>query len=277
MLLGFSSALLIGITEGLMYLLVTLGFFMTLKVWNFFNVWHVSVVTLAAYLTYHFYYILHLPLTFSIILSILVVIGIGLLIAKYLYHPLQGSSFTQMILSLGLVFATQATLEMIFGSNPVPYNSPLPAVNFLGVSLTSVLISILSLVLAGSLWYFLRKTRRGRIVYSFSDNPLLAEFRGRNPETIFIYTWTISLILAALAGIFSGWSLTLVPTMGWQLIIIVFSITLLGFTRLEGIVVSSLVIGISMSLGVYFLLPSSYKLAIPLTILIIVYIVRKYR
>ncbi len=267
------SVLLTGINLGLRFLLITIGFVFILKVWNFFNVWHVCTVTLAAYLVYFLSTLSGLNLWLSIAISVGLVMALGLLVARFLYYPLRGSSLSLMVMSMGLAFVTISGLEIAFGPSPVAYLSPISG-SFMGSPLMEYIISAASLISLFLLWYFLNRTRKGEIVESFSDNQMLAALRGVSSKTVFVLTWMISLALAAVSGIMSGWVQTLLPTMGWRLIVIVFAITILGRTSLNGILLSSLVIGIAMSFGVYYFVPESYQFAIVFVILILVLVIR---
>jgi branched-chain amino acid transport system permease protein len=257
-----------GINWGLRFLLISLGFVVTLRVWNFFNIWHVGAVTIGGYIVYYFYYILKLNLGLSMLISIIGVVGIGLIIARYLYQPLRGSSLSLMVLSMGLAFVTNSALELLFGPTSVAYLSPVPRVSFLGSTLVEYIISAVALSALLFIWIFLTKTRRGKMIEAFSENPVLTSLRGINPQYIFLSTWMISLALAAVSGMLVGWVQPLLPTMGWRFIVAVFAVTILGRNSLRGILLSSLTIGIAMSFGVYLFIPEAYQFAIVFAILI---------
>ncbi len=258
-----------GINWGLRFLLLSLGFVVTLRVWNFFNIWHVGAVTIGGYIVYYLYYVRHLNLALSILVSIIGVIGIGLLVARYLYHPLRGSSLSLMVLSMGLAFVNNSALELIFGPTSVAYKSPVRNISFLGSTLAEYIISAVALSALLLLWIFLTNTRRGKTIEAFSENPVLTSLRGINPNYIFLSTWIISLALAAVSGILIGWVQPLLPTMGWRLIVAVFAVTILGKSSLRGILLSSLTIGVAMSFGVYLFIPEKYQFAIVFAILIL--------
>ena len=267
-----------GINWGLRFLLISLGFVVTLRTWNFFNIWHVGAVTIGGYIVYYFYYVLHLNLGLSILISIAGVIGLGLIVARYLYHPLRESSLSLMVLSMGLAFVTNSALELLFGPTSVAYHSPIKGISFLGSTLVEYIISAIALSALFLLWIFLSKTRRGKMIEAFSENSVLASLRGINPNYIFLSTWIISLALAAVSGILIGWVQPLLPTMGWRLIVAVFAVTILGRNSLRGILLSSLTIGVAMSFGVYLFIPESYQFAIVFVILILALVGRaKYR
>ena len=124
----------------------------------------------------------------------------------------------------------------------------------------------------------LKTTKLGRAMRATADNMDLAEVRGVNADRVQLVVWVVAAMLAALAGILTGWFATnLTPNMGFALLLPIFAAVILGgISSPYGAVAGAMIIGLSMDVGVY-LLPagsSTYRVAIAFVILIGVLLVK---
>jgi len=134
-------------------------------------------------------------------------------------------------------------------------------------------ITILAVVIAAMfvLNVILKTTKLGRAMRATADNMDLAEVRGVDADRVQLVVWVVAAMLAALAGILTGWFATnLTPNMGFALLLPIFAAVILG-----GIFAGAMIIGLSMDVGVY-LIPgsSTYRVAIAFVILIGVLLVK---
>jgi neutral amino acid transport system permease protein len=140
-------------------------------------------------------------------------------------------------------------------------------------------ITILAVVIAAMfvLNVILKTTKLGRAMRATADNMDLAEVRGVNADRVQLVVWVIAAMLAALAGILTGWFATnLTPNMGFALLLPIFAAVILGgISSPYGAVAGAMIIGLSMDVGIY-LIPgsSTYRVAIAFVILIAVLLVK---
>ncbi|MFC7323007.1 branched-chain amino acid ABC transporter permease [Halorubrum rutilum] len=141
-------------------------------------------------------------------------------------------------------------------------------------------VTILAVVVAAMfvLNVLLKTTDLGRAMRATADNTDLAEVRGVDADRVQLVVWVVAAMLAALAGILTGWFATnLTPNMGFALLLPIFAAVILGgISSPYGAVAGAMIIGLSMDVGVY-LLPagsSTYRVAIAFVILIGVLLVR---
>jgi len=124
----------------------------------------------------------------------------------------------------------------------------------------------------------LKATKTGKAMRATADNMSLAEVRGVEIDRVQLVVWAIAGVLTALAGVLTGWfASNLNPNMGFNLLLPVFAAVILGgITSPYGAVLGSLVIGLSMDVGVYFLPAeyATYRIAIAFVILIAVLLVK---
>jgi neutral amino acid transport system permease protein len=148
----------------------------------------------------------------------------------------------------------------------------------IGVSTKQV--TILGVVLAGMflLNLLLKKTRLGTAMRATADNMSLAEIKGIDVNRVQLVVWIVAGVFTATAGILTGWfASNLHPNMGFNLLLPMFAAVILGGLRSPyGAVMASIVVGVAMDVGVYFLPPdfSTYRTAIAFLILIGVLLVK---
>ena len=158
-----------------------------------------------------------------------------------------------------------------------PVADPLASTR-IGLSWKDLTVVGLTALAMFALNVLLKTTRLGRAMRATADNRSLAEVRGVNVDRVQLVVWVVAGILAALAGVLTGWaSSNLNPNMGFTLLLPVFAAVIMGGIRSPyGAAAAGVVIGVSMDVGV-FLLPSglsTYREAIAFVILIGVLLVK---
>jgi neutral amino acid transport system permease protein len=148
----------------------------------------------------------------------------------------------------------------------------------IGVSPKHLVILALVVVAMFLLNLLLKRTKLGRAMRATADNMDLAAVRGVDADRVQLVVWVVAAMLAALAGVLTGWFATnLTPNMGFALLLPIFAAVILGgISSPYGAVAGALLIGLSMDVGVY-LLPAefaTYRTAIAFLILIGVLLVK---
>lgn len=214
-----------------------------------------------------------------IIGGILVAVGVGYAIYSfynkeedfstvYLIPPkilgTTGSIATILILGVLARVEPQGT-EYIFGTQV--------GLNIKHITILAVVVTAMFI-----LNMMLKTTKLGRAMRATADNMDLAEVRGVDADRVQLVVWVVAAMLAALAGILTGWFATnLTPNMGFALLLPIFAAVILGgISSPYGAVAGAMIIGLSMDVGVY-LLPagsSTYRVAIAFMMLIGVLLVK---
>jgi branched-chain amino acid transport system permease protein len=120
------------------------------------------------------------------------------------------------------------------------------------------------------LYLFLQFTRVGMAMRAMAESPLLARVCGIRTDAIVRWTWIISGVLAAMAGVFLGLVSQIRAEMGLNLLLPVFAAAILGGTgSLLGAVVGGLVIGLAENLSVL-VISAGYRQAVPFLVLVFV-------
>ncbi len=125
----------------------------------------------------------------------------------------------------------------------------------------------------------LTRTKIGKAIRGTASNPGLALASGIQTERITIMTWFIGAGLAAVAGIFRGADTQVWPMTGWDIILPLFAVAVLGgIGNFYGSIVAAFIIGLAENVGVVVLLQlhisTEYRPAIAFLIIIVTLIFR---
>ena len=111
-----------------------------------------------------------------------------------------------------------------------------------------VLVAFAILLVVG---LFLTYTKLGTAMRAISDNEDLAESSGVDADSVYVATWALGIALAFIGGIFLGVMVEIRWTMGFALLLLMFSAVILGgIGNPFGAMVGGYVIGIVTSLSV---------------------------
>lgn len=173
-------------------------------------------------------------------------------------------------------FATLVVLATV--ARGAPHGTNAIWATRVGASEKDLVIVVVVAVAMFLLNLLLKTTRLGKAMRATADNMDLAEVRGVDVDRVQLVVWVIAGLLTALAGVLAGWNASNVnPNMGFTLLLPVFAAVILGGIRSPyGAAAGSILIGVSMDVGVY-LLPSglaTYRIAIAFVILIGVLMVK---
>jgi neutral amino acid transport system permease protein len=230
------------------------------------------------------------PLLIEATLSI---VGVGL-IAVGLYHAvfkrlLTRSPATAMIGSLALSILIRALIQTITGPQPKQLDLPLErGIDILGALVTpsQVRIVVIGVVVLAAVMLTLRLTSLGRAIRAVSANPDLAAAAGINVGRVIDVVWLLAGGLGALGGVMLAIDNQVSLEMGFQLLLPVFAIAVLGgFGSPGGAILAAYVLALAESLvlridfGELFssasaFLDSSYRPAVGFVLLLLVLLFR---
>jgi len=122
-------------------------------------------------------------------------------------------------------------------------------------------------------------TKTGKAIRASASNPELALASGINVDRVIWITWFIGAGLAAIAGIFRGADTQIWPMTGWDIILPIFAVVILGgIGNFYGAIAAAFIIGLVENIGVVGLialgLSTQYRIGIVFLILIITLIVK---
>jgi branched-chain amino acid transport system permease protein/neutral amino acid transport system permease protein len=237
-------------------------------------------MTLGAYFAFLFKVQLGLPFWLAFVLAAALTAGTAVLLNFILYrHLKKRDSVIVMISSVGAALIIRNFVLLVWGPQNKFYEKAIQMPLIIGDGLlrikeNQIIILVLALSLVIAVHLFLSKTKLGKAMRAMSDNIDLAQITGINTERVIIWTWAMSGILTAAAGILLAFDTHLTPVMGWNLLLPLFAAVILGgIGSPYGAMFGGLVIGISQEMSTL-IISAAYKPAVAFTIMILMLIIR---
>ncbi|MDP6705198.1 MAG: branched-chain amino acid ABC transporter permease [Alphaproteobacteria bacterium] len=256
----FAEVLIGGLMAGVMYSLVALGFVLIFKASGVFNFAQgvfalFAAMTLVGLMTGTVPVALNqisgiaMPAWLAIIITIVVMIGLAVAVERVVLRPLVNQDPIIMFMStIGLAFVLQSIGEILWGSEVMTLNVGIPEGTFMWADIQFQVFDIWAAVIAGImvvvLAVFFQKTRIGRALRAVADDHQAALSVGIPLKQIWIIVWSVSGMVALVAGIMWGtksgvsFSLSLIALKALPVLI------LGGFTSVPGAIVGGLIIGV---------------------------------
>lgn len=256
-----AEIVLFSLSISALYALVAIGFTMIFGVGGVLNLSHGALLMAAAYTAFA----AKVYLGWNIYLCAALAVGFSAVLALAFYggivRYIQRSTIVTMIITLALALVLEQLVRILFGSTPRLLVPPLIAGNTLifGVKLgnTQILAFVVSWLVIGLLWFFVRWTRLGRAILATAQDRVGAALVGIEPEQVYIITWAISGALAGVAGVFFASSLAMLPVMWRDPLVIAFAIVILGgLGNIQGSLIAAYLVGFLETSTVYLLSPS---------------------
>jgi branched-subunit amino acid ABC-type transport system permease component len=231
---GLTDPLILGLFGAAPLVLAAVGFTLIYYLNGFINVAYAENMTLGAYLAVLFNVKLGWDFYLTIIPSALLAGLLSVATFVLVFRPAmrRGVGPTELIiLSVGLSFAIRFACRLLFGIKLYLFDTGKPAYfNLLGIGITDYQLTALALAtaMAVGLYLFIFRTRYGEQMRALAGNRDLAKASGINPNQVSILIWFIAGVAGGLAGIFYGVFSFVNADIGWNLILIIIMISILG-------------------------------------------------
>lgn len=270
-----------GITIGIVYALIAVGYSLVFGILRLVNFSHGSVYAFGAHMTMVFIG-MKFGIVPALIASIIITGILGIAIDKFGLEPLrrkQSGGISALITTIGISYIIQNMLMIIYGSQTKPFPKLFDYgyvnIGSLRIHSTQIAIFTVSLILLIAFTYIIRKTKIGLAMRAIEQSQKAAHLMGVNVDRIVNFTFFLGGASAAIAGtLISGLYQVVYPTMGFLPGLKAFSAAVLGgIGVLHGSIVGGLVVGISESFAAY-LFGGTYRDALAFVILIIVLITK---
>jgi branched-subunit amino acid ABC-type transport system permease component len=277
---------------GSLYLIASVGLTLIYGLCKFPYFAYAEYIALGAFIGYFVSEVMGVSLPGAFVISFLVVGAIGFLCYRGIFQPLarRGATIIHLMVAsvaLGLILRH---LIPVFGDifpvlewswSPSYFTADWAAFNMGTVRITGLwawtVIAAVGLSIA--LHIMLTKSKIGKAIRATSSNPDLALASGIDVQKVIWITWSLGAGLAAIAGIFRGAETQVWPNTGWEMILPVFAVVMLGgIGNFYGAIAAAFIVGLAENIGVVALtalgLSTSYRIGIAFIILIITLIVK---
>jgi branched-chain amino acid transport system permease protein len=259
-----------GLSIGLVYALMAIGFTLIFGVLNVVNFAHGEVYMIGAFagLMLITAYAPPLLVVVLIVLAVGAVTGVGL--ERLAFKPfrrfrdeasLRSRAMREATLlsSLAASIVAREVMTHLFGSEmqtiPQSYLLQNPIrIGALSITDGDVVIFAASVIMLGALQFMLFRTRIGLSIRAVADSPLGAQFVGIDTDRAIIATFAVGSMLGAVAGILVGlYAGTITPQMGFAPGIKAFvAMTMGGLNSIPGAVICALLLGVAESITTEF-------------------------
>jgi branched-chain amino acid transport system permease protein len=273
-----------GLTVGMVYSLIALGFVLVWKSSGVANLALGQLVLLFSWFTFAMLVQAGSPIWLGFSLVILFALALGWIIERFILRPLIAQPILSLItVTLGLAYFIQgavsfiwpksvAALPSLFPEEPVQIGTAVVSQEYLWAAGISILLFIL-------LSLYFRYNKTGVVMRATADDQMAVQACGIPVTKIFSLSWMLACVLAAVGGILissiGGITFGLVET-GLK----AFSVVILGgLDSFLGAIIAGPIIGLAESLGGGYLTPLTWpgvREIIPFVIIIIVMFVRPY-
>jgi branched-chain amino acid transport system permease protein len=282
--LEFAFALIVsGLSIGLMYSLIALGFVLVYKATDAINFAQGEFVMLAGFMAVTAL-AGSLPIWVAIAAAIIGMIALSFVLERTVLRPLLGRPVVAVIMAtIGLaailrglppitIGAQTKALPLPTGEEPISiWTAVIPPVQVVGVIVSIGFLAVFT-------WFFL-KSRMGIAMRAVADNQQVAMAMGINVERYFAIAWAMAGVVSALGGIIWG-SMLGVDTQLALIGLKVFPVVILGgLDSIIGAVVGGLIVGVVESLAAGYLDPyvgGGTKDFAPYVLMIIMLMFRPY-
>lgn len=269
-----------GLTIGMIYALIALGYTMVYGILKIVNFAHGDIFMMGSFIGLFFLKELGLPLYSAFIFSAILTAILGITIERLAYRPLRNvDRIVPLISALGVSTLLISVAQLIWGTSmhpfPTTFGSKVYTAGNVTISEIQILILILSCVLMIALQLFVKKTKVGTAMRATSMNLTNAALLGINTNRMISLAFAIGSALAAVAGIMVGIYYNAVyPTMGYMAGINAFTAAVLGgIGSIPGAMLGGVLLGLVEALaGAY--ISSQYKSVISFAILILMLLIR---
>lgn len=235
------------------YALVAVGFTLIFGVLGVINFAHGEFYMLGAFIIFFFAGQMGISYYWSIPLSILASLMVGILVERTSIRPLLEKSFESMVIctfAVSMILMNGALLT--WGAEPRIIQSPLSGpVSLLEIAFTyqRLLVLIVAIAISIALHLFLQRTKPGKAIRAAAQNKEACLAVGIDIAQISRLTFGLGIGLCGLAGALVAPVYSVFPTMGQIAMFKIFAIVILGgLGNVKGALLAALILGLGESL-----------------------------
>ena len=252
----FLIQLLNGVQYGLLLFLVASGLTLIFGIMGIINLAHGSFYMIGAYMAFSL-----ASLTGSLFVAIVVgsvlSVVLGIVLEWTLFSRLyERDHLEQVLLSYGLILVFEEMRSMIVGNDvhgvavPALLSASIPLTATLSYPVYRLFMSAVCLVLAGTLYLLIHRSRLGMMIRAGASNREMAAALGVNIRLVYRLVFALGVALAAFAGMIAAPVSSVYPGMGTQVLIICFVVVVVGgIGSVWGALGAALLIGLADTFG----------------------------
>jgi branched-chain amino acid transport system permease protein len=258
-LASFAIQLLNALQYGLLLFLVASGLTLIFGIMGIINLAHGSFYMIGAYMAFTLSSLTG-SLTMAIVLGVVLAVLLGIFLEWALFsHLYKRDHLEQVLLTYGLILIFEELRSIIVGNDV--HGVAVPALLDHSISLGPTLtypvyrlfMSAICLVIAGSMYVLIQRTRLGMMIRAGASNREMVQTLGLNIGLVYRLVFALGVALAAFAGMLAAPVSSVYPGMGTQVLIICFVVVVIGgIGSVWGALAAALLIGLVDTFGKVF-------------------------
>ena len=253
---SFLIQLLNSVQYGLLLFLVASGLTLIFGIMGIINLAHGSFYMIGAYMAFSLASLTG-SLFVAIVLGMALSVVLGVVLEWALFsHLYKRDHLEQVLLTYGLILVFEELRSIIVGNDVHGVNVPdilnwsLPLTDTLSYPVYRLFMSAVCILLAGLLYFLIRRTRLGMMIRAGASNREMVQSLGLNINLVYRLVFALGVALAAFAGMIAAPVSSVYPGMGTQVLIICFVVVVIGgIGSIWGALVAALLIGLADTFG----------------------------
>jgi branched-chain amino acid transport system permease protein len=192
----------------------------------------------------------------AILITLVFAPAIERLILRYMYVK---DEVVILLITYALFLVLEDVIKLIWGVNPYYIAEPYALLGSFQVAgmaypTYNLLLVALAILFGGGLAWFLSRTRVGKLLRAVIHDPEVSRALGINVGRYYLVTFTFGSLLAALAGSFTAPTVSVVPGLGVEIIVLSFAVVVIGgLGSLPGAALGAVIVGLVRSMSVHYL------------------------
>ena len=230
---------------------VALGLTLIFGIVGIINLAHGSFFMMGAYLSFFFYENTQ-NIFFTIIISLITFLLVGILLEKYIFRKLQNySHLNQVLFTFGLILIFDQTRSLLFGNDVFSFDLPeylsgsIKLWTYIEYPIYRIILTTISVFLLLLIYFFLKRTKYGLMLRASSDDIQSAKIIGIDTKKLFKFIFIFGFIMTATVGMLSAPITSIYPNMDSSILLNSFIVVIVGgIGSILGVFVASMIFGI---------------------------------
>src|SRR4051812_6614319 len=192
----------------------------------------------------------------AILVTLVFAPAIERLILRFMYAK---DEVVILLITYALFLILEDVIKLVWGVDPYFVAEPYALLGSFEVGgmaypTYNLILVGLALLFGGGLAWLLNHTKVGKILRSVIHDPEVSRAMGVNVGRYYLVTFTFGSLLAALGGSFTAPTVSVVPGLGVDVIVLSFAVVVIGgLGSLPGAALGALIVGLVRSVSVHYL------------------------
>jgi branched-chain amino acid transport system permease protein len=228
----FITQLFNGITAGMVFAMIAVGYSLVYGILQQINFAHGYVYMLGAFITLSAS-LSGVPILFAILAGVVVGVVVTVLIERVAYRPVREYRMAPTVTAVGAGLVIENIAQQIWGSQtramPFPLQNTTWTIGPITVAALQLVVLAAGVAMAATLYLIANRTNLGRAMRAVRDDLPTAELMGMPVNRIVIFVYGLGAAFGVLGGVlYSGYYGSISVTMGFAGTLNAFTATIIG-------------------------------------------------